>query len=338
MFASRVIASKSLARLYSASAAAGVGKVAVVGAAGGIGQPLSMLLKLHVAPDVLSLYDVSPAAPGVAADVSHCNTNGKTVGYSGAAKMDEALKDADIVVIPAGVPRKPGMSRDDLFNTNASIVKSIAEACAKNCPKACFLVISNPVNSTVPIFAEVLRAAGVYDRKRLFGVTSLDVCRANKFVGDALGVDPAKLDVPVIGGHAGITILPLLSQVPGADKLSTEQIQALTTRIQFGGDEVVKAKDGAGSATLSMAWAGAHFASRVAAALDGKTGIVECTFVENDKTPTKFFATRVELGTEGVKKIHEIGSLSGFEKEGLEKMVPELEGSIQKGVKFVRGA
>lgn len=286
----------------------------------------------------------------------------QTVGYSGAAKMDEALKDADIVVIPAGVPRKPGMSRDDLFNTNASIVKSIAEACAKNCPKACFLIISNPVNSTVPIFAEVLRAAGVYDRKRLFGVTSLDVCRANKFVGDALGVDPAKLDVPVIGGHAGITILPLLSQVPGTDKLSAEQIQALTTRIQFGGDEVVKAKDGAGSATLSMAWAGAHFASRVAAALDGKTGIVECTFVENDKTPTKFFATRVELGvrdpcttwlqlfvcaddgcvaavqTEGVKKIHDIGSLSGFEKEGLDKMVPELEGSIQKGVKFVRGA
>lgn len=127
--------------------------------------------------------------------------------------MDEALKDANIVVIPAGVPRKPGMSRDDLFNTNASIVKSIAQACAKNCPKACFLIISNPVNSTVPIFAEVLRAAGVYDRKRLFGVTSLDVTRANKFVADAAGVDPATLDVPVIGGHAGITILPLLSQV-----------------------------------------------------------------------------------------------------------------------------
>jgi malate dehydrogenase len=221
------------------------------------------------------------------------------LGFSGAAKMDEALKDADIVVIPAGVPRKPGMSRDDLFNTNASIVKSIAEACAKNCPKACFLVISNPVNSTVPIFAEVLRAAGVYDKRRLFGVTSLDVCRANKFVGDAVGKDPKSLSVPVIGGHAGVTILPLLSQVPGL-KLSSDQIQALTTRIQFGGDEVVKAKDGAGSATLSMAWAGAHFAGQVAKALDGQTGIVECTFVENEKAPTKFFATRVELGVRSV--------------------------------------
>ncbi|MFN9901202.1 MAG: lactate/malate family dehydrogenase, partial [bacterium] len=171
----------------------------------------------------------------------------KKIQVDGAAKMDEALKDADIVVIPAGVPRKPGMSRDDLFNTNASIVKSIAEACAKNCPKACYLVISNPVNSTVPIFAEVLRAAGVYDKRRLFGVTSLDVCRANKFIGDAAGKDPKALSVPVIGGHAGVTILPLLSQVPGL-KLSADQIQALTTRIQFGGDEVVKAKDGAGSA------------------------------------------------------------------------------------------
>ncbi len=76
-------------------------------------------------------------------------------GLSGAGNLEEAIKDSNIVVIPAGVPRKPGMSRDDLFNTNASIVKALAEACAKACPKACFLIISNPVNSTVPIFAEV---------------------------------------------------------------------------------------------------------------------------------------------------------------------------------------
>lgn len=218
----------------------------------------------------------------------------QVIGYS-RADMDAALKDADIVVIPAGVPRKPGMTRDDLFNTNASIVKSIAESCAKNCPKACFLIISNPVNSTVPIFAEVLRGAGVYDKKKLFGVTTLDVTRANKFVGDLAGLDPAKLDVPVIGGHAGITILPLLSQVKGLN-LTQDQITALTTRIQFGGDEVVKAKDGAGSATLSMAWAGAHFARQVARALDGVEGVTECTFVENEKAPTKYFSTRVELG------------------------------------------
>ncbi len=69
---------------------------------------------------------------------------------------------AKVVVIPAGVPRKPGMTRDDLFNTNASIVNGLAEACAKHCPDAMFLIISNPVNSTVPIFAETLKKHGIF--------------------------------------------------------------------------------------------------------------------------------------------------------------------------------
>ena len=77
-------------------------------------------------------------------------------------------------------------------------------------------VISNPVNSTVPIAAEVFKAAGTYDPAKLFGVTTLDVVRANTFIAEAKKLDVEEVDVPVIGGHAGITILPLLSQVPGA--------------------------------------------------------------------------------------------------------------------------
>jgi malate dehydrogenase len=76
-------------------------------------------------------------------------------------------------------------------------------------------IISNPVNSTVPIAAEVLKAAGVYDKRKLLGVTTLDVVRANTFVAEAKGLDVKDVDVPVIGGHAGATILPLLSQVRG---------------------------------------------------------------------------------------------------------------------------
>ena len=83
-------------------------------------------------------------------------------------------------------------------------------------------------------------------------MTTLDVVRANTFVAENQGFNPSATKVTVIGGHAGTTILPLLSQVPGA-KFSEADIAALTHRIQFGGDEVVKAKDGAGSATLSMA-------------------------------------------------------------------------------------
>lgn len=82
-----------------------------------------------------------------------------------------------------------------MFNTNAGIVKTLATACAKACPKAKFLIISNPVNSTVPIFAEVLKKAGVYDAKKLFGVTTLDVVRASRFVSEVKGGKPEDVKV-----------------------------------------------------------------------------------------------------------------------------------------------
>ena len=100
----------------------------------------------------------------------------------GKDKLDEALTGMDLIIIPAGVPRKPGMTRDDLFNINAGIVKTLCEGIARCCPKAIVNLISNPVNSTVPIAAEIFKKAGIYDPKRLLGVTMLDVVRANTFV------------------------------------------------------------------------------------------------------------------------------------------------------------
>jgi len=307
----------------------------VLGAAGGIGQPLSLLLKLHTDITHLSLYDVVNT-PGVAADLSHIPTKAKVTGHKGAESLGEALKGADVVVIPAGVPRKPGMTRDDLFNTNASIVATLADACAKHCPKAHLLIISNPVNSTVPIAAEILKRHGVYDPKRLFGVTTLDVLRANTFVADSQKWDPANTDVTVVGGHAGITILPLLSQVKGAT-FTKEATEALTTRIQFGGDEVVKAKDGAGSATLSMAAAADRFVTSLTRAMGGAKGVTECAYVQSSVVgELPFFSTRVELTPEGVGRIHPIGAMSDFEKANFDKMVPELKSSIEKGIKFAQ--
>jgi malate dehydrogenase len=139
--------------------------VAVLGAAGGIGQPLSLLLKLNDKVSQLSLFDLV-ATPGVAADLSHVPTKAKVTGFKGKENLAAALAGAEVVVIPAGVPRKPGMTRDDLFNTNASIVAELATAAAKACPNAHLLIISNPVNSTVPITAEILKKAGVYNPKR----------------------------------------------------------------------------------------------------------------------------------------------------------------------------
>jgi len=308
-------------------------KVGVMGASGGIGQPLSLLLKLDNNVTELSLFDVV-RTPGVAADISHCCSPAKCVGYEGMDNISKALTGCDIVVIPAGVPRKPGMTRDDLFNTNAGIVKGLAEACATSCPNAMFLIISNPVNSTVPIFAEVLKAHGVYNPKKLFGVTTLDVVRANTFVAENQKTDVNKANVTVIGGHAGTTILPLLSQVAGA-KFSEEDIAALTHRIQFGGDEVVKAKDGTGSATLSMAFAGQRFTSRLLSAMAGAKDVIECTFVENTLTAAPFFSTPVRLGPNGVDEVLSFGALSAFEQEGLDKMIPDLIAQAKKGVDFV---
>lgn len=95
------------------------------------------------------------------------DVNVQVTGFKGDAQLKDALKDAEVVVIPAGVPRKPGMTRDDLFNTNATIVKNLATACAQVCPHAHVLVIANPVNSTVPIVAEIFKKFDVYNPRRL---------------------------------------------------------------------------------------------------------------------------------------------------------------------------
>jgi malate dehydrogenase len=307
----------------------------VLGAAGGIGQPLSLLLKMNSNVTSLSLYDIVHS-PGVAADLSHIPTSAKVSGYKGLEQLAEAVTGADVIVVPAGMPRKPGMTRDDLFNTNASIVATLATVCAKAAPKAHMLIISNPVNSTVPIVAEVYKKAGVYDPKRLFGVSTLDVLRAQTFAGEAMKVDPASVNVPVVGGHAGTTIMPLLSRVKGL-KLTDDELAKMTYRIQFGGDEVVKAKDGAGSATLSMAVAGARFTSALLRALKGEKGIVECAFVQSTAVPSvPFFATEVELSKDGVGKVHELGALTKYEKENFDKMLPDLKSQIEKGIEFAK--
>lgn len=227
------------------------------------------------------------------------------------------------------------MTRDDLFNINAGIVKGLCTAISKYCPNALVNMISNPVNSTVPIAAEVFKKAGTYDEKKLFGVTTLDVVRAKTFYAGKANVPVTEVNVPVVGGHAGITILPLFSQAtPASNALSHEDIKALTKRTQDGGTEVVEAKAGKGSATLSMAYAGAVFADACLKGLNGVPDVVECSFVQSTVTELPFFASKVRLGKNGVEEVLGLGQLSEFEKEGLENLKGELKSSIEKGIKF----
>ncbi|OBT16757.1 malate dehydrogenase [Vibrio sp. UCD-FRSSP16_10] len=310
-------------------------KVAVIGAAGGIGQALALLLKNNLpAGSDLALYDIAPVTPGVAADLDHIPTPVSVTGFAG-PDPTPALEGADVVLISAGVARKPGMDREDLFNVNAGIVKSLAERIAVVCPTACIGIITNPVNTTVAIAADVLKKAGVYDKRRLFGVTTLDVIRSETFIGQLRGLDPTKLDVPVIGGHSGVTILPLLSQVEGVE-FTDEEVSSLTTRIQNAGTEVVEAKAGGGSATLSMGQAACRFGLSLVKALQGEANIVECAYVEGNGEHSRFFAQPVKLGKEGVEEVLGYGVLSDFERAALDDMLETLSADISKGEEFAK--
>lgn len=321
-------------------------KAVVAGASGGIGQPLSLLLKLCPLIDELSLYDVVNT-PGVAADLSHISSNAKVVGFlPDADGAKTAMKDADLIVIPAGIPRKPGMTRDDLFNINAGIVKGLIEVAAEVAPKAFILVISNPVNSTVPISAEVLKARGVFNPQRLFGVTTLDIVRAETFVSEISGKAVSELTVPVIGGHSGETIVPLFSKITPSVTIPADKYDALVNRIQFGGDEVVKAKNGGGSATLSMAYAGYRFAEKLLKAVKGEKGLIEPSYVYlpgvpggaevASKTGCDFFSVPIELGPNGAETaINVVADISDKEKTLLDACVKGLKGNIEKGIAFV---
>jgi len=315
-----------------------VSKIAVLGASGGIGQPLSLLLKACPMISHLALYDVANTA-GVAADLSHINSKAKVTAHQGMDQLADCVKGSHVVVIPAGVPRKPGMTRDDLFNTNASIVRDLCKVCAEVAPKALVAIISNPVNSTVPIASEVYKKVGSYDANRIFGVTTLDVVRANAFVAELKNLDPAELNVPVVGGHAGITIIPLISQANPMVSFNHDQLEPLVKRIQEAGTEVVKAKAGTGSATLSMAYAGARFAFSLLRGLKGEPNVVECSYVKSSVlTGVDYFSTPVLLGKNGLEKNMGLGKLTDYEQKLVEAAKAELQMSIKKGEEFVKNS
>lgn len=315
-------------------------KLTLLGAAGGIGQTLALLLKLRLPIGTeLALYDISPVTPGVAVDISHIATSVKAIGYAGEENLAAALKDAHMVLITAGVARKPGMTRADLFNINGNIIKNLVEKVAEVCPDACVGIVSNPINTLVPLAAEVLRKKGVYDKRKLFGVSTLDVVRAKSFVSELKEKHAETVKVPVIGGHSGPTILPLLSQALSEGRkieFTQEEIESLTHRIQNAGTEVVEAKAGGGSATLSMAEAGARFAVAVFKALLGED-CVRYAYVESKKDSgyPEFFAHPVRFGLTGVEEILPIGQLSEYEKEKLKALEEVLEADIKLGKDFV---
>merc|ERR1711937_235779 len=200
----------------------------------------------------------------------------------------------------------------------------LVEACAKYCPSAILCMIVNPVNSVVPAMAELYKKKGL-DPKKIVGVTTLDCVRANKFVSEIAGCDPSEVEVPVIGGHAGVTIMPVFSQVKQAKGIPAADIPALDKHVQDAGTDVVNAKAGKGSATLSMAYAGARLGKAVLAGLAG-TPSTQCAYVMSDVVPgCPYFTSKVTFGKNGVEKVHPIGKLNDYEKQRLKEAVTALK-------------
>jgi malate dehydrogenase len=226
------------------------------------------------------------------------------------------------------------MTRDDLFKVNADIAKGLVEATAKHSPNAIVALIVNPVNSIVPAMAELYAKKGL-DPMKITGVTLLDVVRANTFVGEVTGTAPKEINVPVIGGHAGSTILPLFSQDPVAATIDAKMIEVLDKRTQEAGTEVVNAKDGAGSATLSMAYAGARFASSVLSGLAGNEK-VECAYVKSDITDLPYFSSKVRFGKNGVEEVLPLGEMNEHEMARLEEVKAQLKTEIETGLNYAK--
>merc|ERR1712232_596977 len=248
-------------------------------------------------------------------------------------KLGECLSGCSLVLVPAGMPRKPGQTRDDLFKINANIAKEVVEACAKHWPNAVVALIVNPVNSVVPAMAELYKKKGL-DPKKIVGVTTLDCVRANKFVAEIQEVNPRFVRVPVIGGHAGVTIMPVFSQDKHAAKIPEDKIPALDKHVQDAGTDVVNAKNGKGSATLSMAYAGARLGKAVLAGLAG-TPTTECAYVISSIVPdVPYFTSKVTFGKQGVEKVHPIGKLNQYEETPLAEAIAALKKEVQSGVDY----
>lgn len=325
-----------IAWLATAVAAGAKRTAALVGAAGGIGQPLALLLRLSVLVDDLRLYDVNAGiAAGLASDLQHIDVLGAVTAY---AELSDCLVDAQTVVIAAGVARGPGMSSEERFDINAAIVRKVAEACVEHCPEAVLVVATEPVASMVPLVYEVLRRSGVRKaEERILGATMTDGMRANTFLAERVGceVEPRLLKVPVIGGH-GETALPLFSRVEVSEQLSAEDVSALTRRVQTSADEVVSATRGAGGAVHAVAVGVSRLVDAVQGAREGQPNVLVYALVRRGARAQPLFMTcPVLLGRRGIAKLLPSGSLSGAEQRAFELLLPALVLAARRGREVV---
>lgn len=232
-------------------------------------------------------------------------------------------QDSDIVVVTAGLPRKPGMSRDDLLLTNAKIVGDVAKQIKAHAPKALVIIVSNPLDA----MCAVAQKATGFPRERVIGMAGvLDSARMRTFIAQELNVSVENVHAFVLGGH-GDTMVPLprystVSGIPLPDLLPKEKIDTINKRTQEGGAEIVKLLE-KGSAYYAPA---ASVCEMVSAILLDKKKILPCAVLLNGEYGVKglFVGVPCKLGANGMEGVIQI------------KLLPEEEAAFKKSVQAVQ--
>lgn len=298
-------------------------KLTVVGA-GNVGATVAMRVAEKELADVV-IVDVLEGVPaGKALDLAEAapierhdaHITGVTNDYS-------AAQGSDIVVITAGIPRKPGMSRDDLLSTNAGVMKSVVSEIAKVAPNAILIVVTNPLDAMCHV---ALDTSG-FDKTKVIGMAGvLDSARFRTFIAMELNVSVDNTHAFVLGAH-GDTMVPLpryssVAGIPITELLSAERIEAIVERTRKGGGEIVSLLK-TGSAYYAPASAAVEMAEAI---LKDKKKILPCvTYLQGEYgVQNLFIGVPVKLGSAGVEEIIEI-TLTPEEHEALQKSAQAVQ-------------
>jgi malate dehydrogenase len=302
-------------------------KISVVGA-GNVGVTVAQLIAYKELGDVVMVDIVEGLPQGKALDLLEA---GPVEGYDAqvtGANHYEATADSHIVVITAGIARKPGMSRSDLINTNANIVRAVTEQVVKYSPEAYLIVVSNPLDAMVHLTKHV----SGFPKNRVVGQAGvLDSTRFRTFIAQELQVSVEDTQAFVLGGH-GDTMVPLprystVAGIPITHLLPKETIDRLVQRTRDGGGEIVNLLK-SGSAFYAP---GASVVQMVEAIVKDKKRVLPCTaYLEGEYgLHNIYFGVPVKLGSDGVEQIIEI-ELMAEERAALQASAKEVEDTIKQ--------
>ncbi len=306
-------------------------KVTVVGA-GNVGATAAQRLAEKALCDVV-LVDIAEGLPqGKALDLAEAAPIEKHDSRLVGTNDYEATADSDIVIITAGIPRKPGMSRDDLVKTNKGIMQSVVENVAKKSPNSVLIVVSNPLDAMCHIAFE----ASGFPKNRVLGMAGvLDSARFRCFIAEELDVSVENTHAFVLGGH-GDTMVPLprystVAGVPITEMMSADRIEALVDRTRTGGAEIVSLLK-TGSAFYAPASASVEMAESI---LQDRKKILPCAvYLEGEYGINGLFiGVPVKLGKDGIEKIIEI-KLTDEENTALQKSADAVRNLVDDMAKL----